>query len=365
MPSTSTVSVVLPNYNHADLIGRALSALLSQEHPADEIIVIDDASSDHSLDVITSIAAANHSVSILVNETNRGAISTLQRGLEAARGKYVYFAAADDWVLPGFFAIAVRRLEANPDLGLFCGEAILVNGADDRAFAMRPAVRPLMRAGRLDPGRIKALLRSTDNWILTGSAILRRECALRVGGFDKRLGSFADGFLVRKVALTFGCFFEPRAVSVWAIFSDSVSRKEALDLRQAMRFLDVVPKLIADDPVFPKWYPDAFRNRWRFATCRLALQANPIDRELVLAMGARSVKERSQLDKMLHLPGRTIARLATLMCLWYWLRPMSITPLLRTMLLMRTMRLAASLLRRPSCAVGRESAQRSFTTTSL
>ena len=102
MTIPATLLVVLPNYNHAKFIGRALAALLAQARAADEIIVIDDGSTDDSMRVIERFAAKAPSINVLVNPSNRGVIPTLQRGLQAARGKYLYFAAADDFVLPGF-----------------------------------------------------------------------------------------------------------------------------------------------------------------------------------------------------------------------------------------------------------------------
>jgi glycosyltransferase involved in cell wall biosynthesis len=121
-------------------IGRALAALLGQERAADEVVVIDDGSTDDSVAVIERIAAATPAIRMLRNPNNIGVISTLQRGLEAARGKYVYFAASDDWIFPGcFFALALRRLEADPDVGLFCREAMLIAGGNNRPFVVRPA----------------------------------------------------------------------------------------------------------------------------------------------------------------------------------------------------------------------------------
>jgi len=335
-----TLSVVLPNYNHAKFIGRALAALQSQERAADEIIVIDDGSTDDSVAVIERIAATSPAIRLLRNPNNIGVIATLQRGLEAARGKYVYFAASDDWVFPGFFALALRRLEADPDAGLFCGEAMLVDGRSNRPFAVRPAVRPRLRAGRIDAAGVQDLLRSTDNWILTGSAIFRRDCVIWAGGFDARLGSFADGFIARKVALKYGFLFEPDIVASWVVFPDSVSRKTALDLQRTKYILDVVPTLIAADPGFPPWYADAFRDRWRFAACRLALQADPIERSVLFELGAPTAAEKAKLESILAWPQRNLARLVILARLWYRLRPTSLFALLRTMLAMRGVRLA-------------------------
>jgi glycosyltransferase involved in cell wall biosynthesis len=340
MTTPVTLSVVLPNYNHARLIGRALGALLAQGRAADEIIVIDDGSTDDSVSVINRLATEAPSIRVLSNPSNMGVIPTLQRGLQAARSKYVYFAAADDWVAPGFFELALRRLEADPGVGLFCGEAMLVDGRNNRPFAVRPAVRPRMRAGRIDAPRVSQLLRSTDNWILTGSAIFRRECIEWAGGFDERLGSFADGFIARKIALRFGFVFEPKIVATWVVFPDSVSRRTAIELKRSRYILDVVPTLIAADSGFPPWYADAFRDRWRFAACRLALQADPIDRAVVLELGAYSDAEKARLRSILGLLPRELARLVILAWLWYRLRPTSLTALLRTMLAMRGPRLA-------------------------
>src|ERR1700730_1848833 len=143
------LSVVLPNYNHAQYLARAIDAIAGQDRPPDEIIVIDDASTDDSRDVLANCQSRHSNLIILVNEPNHGALFALQRGLELAKGRYIYFAAADDQVLPGFFSQAIHTLEAAPTLALFCAETILLDGATGRRIGIRPVVRPLRRGGRL------------------------------------------------------------------------------------------------------------------------------------------------------------------------------------------------------------------------
>jgi glycosyltransferase involved in cell wall biosynthesis len=334
MSTPPILSVVMPNFNHAQWLGRALEALLAQEHAADEIIVIDDASTDDSIAVIQRFAAQWSSINVLRNSSNLGVTPTLERGLRVARGSYVYFAAADDFVLPGFFETALQRLESHSDLALFCGETVLVDGRTNRPFAMRPAVWPRMNAGPVDPARVRQLLKTTDNWILTGSSVFRRECVLWAGGLNNRLGPFADGMLGRKLALKFGFFFEPKPVATWVIFPDSQSRSIALDLYKTRHFLDVVPAWIAAEPIFPAWYADTFRDRSRFAACRLVLQRRPLNREFILAIGARSPAEVPAMKQIMALPYK-FARVLILALLWYHLRPIALAALLRTMLAVR------------------------------
>jgi hypothetical protein len=213
----------------------------------------------------------------LLNPRNIGTIPTEKRGLELVSGRYVYLAAADDWVMPGFFALALRMLEMNPHTGLFCGDTVLVEGESGRRRGYRPVVRPFYRPRAAGPEEARRLLRRFDNWILTGGTILRRDALEAAGGLDESCGSFADGYLLRKIAVTRGFCYAPQLVAGWRIFSSSVSRQTALDVEKAREILCTIPAKVAGDAAFPPWYASLFRRRWQFAAARLAAQATPIN----------------------------------------------------------------------------------------
>jgi glycosyltransferase involved in cell wall biosynthesis/ubiquinone/menaquinone biosynthesis C-methylase UbiE len=318
------LSVILPNFNHGAFIPRALSALLSQEPPPTEIIIIDDGSTDDSLTIIRQFADVSPTLRILVNAKNKGVIAAQKRGLEVARGRYIYFAAADDWVMPGFFALGIGTLDAHSQAGLFCGETMLIDGHTGRYIGIRPVARPRHSAGYIDQKSTGRLLMRTDNWIVTGSALFRSEAIQEAGGLDETLGSAADGYLSRKVALTTGFCFAPQIVSTWCIFSGGVSRTAALDLIGAQKLLQIVPDRIKVDPVFPTWYADVFRNRWRFATARLALDT-PVNRPLLLSIGASSSIDRTAFKIFWATLTPRLGRLATLGWLWLRWRPTALS----------------------------------------
>ena len=296
------LSVILPNFQHGHVISRALDALQSQERKPDEIIVVDDASTDGSVAVIEQAVARSGNIRLLANDSNRGAIASLRRGLDDARGGYIYFAAADDWVMPRFFALAIEMLDANPRAGLFCGDAVLVDAETKRCLGVRPPVMPMARAGYIDPAAASALLARSDNWILTGSAVFRRTAVADAGGLDPELGSFADGFLARKVALMCGFCYAPQVVATWCVDPNGLSRSAALDAERAGRLLASVTSKIAADAVFPPWYVQRFADRWRFSSARLALQERPRNDDVVMVMGARSKLDRSVLSLALAAP---------------------------------------------------------------
>ena len=321
------LSVVLPNYNHGQYLPRALDALLSQDQPPNEIIVIDDCSADASREIVTRYAADHPSIRLFANDKNIGVIPTLSRGLSEARGEYIYFGAADDFVMPGFFATAIRMLQNHPTAGLFFGDAVLVDGRSGRSLGARPPVRPRLSSGFVGSFEVAGLLRRNDNFIVTGAAVLRRDAVVSAGGFDEQLSSFADGYLVRKIALTLGFCYAPATVLTWCVFPDSVSRTTSTQPDRARQILEKIEARLAADPVFPQWYQHAFRRRWHFATSRLAVQNDLVNRGMLLEMGARNAADRTVLNYLLDTFGRKSARMLILAWLWWRFRPFTLAGL--------------------------------------
>lgn len=125
--STPTVSVVVPNYNYARYLDRRMDSILKQSFQDFEIIILDDCSTDNSTEVIEKYRN-NPKVSLIrVNKTNSGStFMQWKTGIEAARGKYVWIAEADDEALPEFLEKTVAALEGNPGAAIaFTGSYII------------------------------------------------------------------------------------------------------------------------------------------------------------------------------------------------------------------------------------------------
>ena len=108
-----SISVVIPNFNHGALLPRAVGAILRQNPAPEEIIIIDDGSTDDSPDVIRSLQTSLSCIHAISHKENKGVVAAMNEGFRLARGDLVYFAAADDFCLPPLFAAAqsaLRRL---------------------------------------------------------------------------------------------------------------------------------------------------------------------------------------------------------------------------------------------------------------
>lgn len=91
------VSVIIPNYNSEKYIQRCLDALLNQEYKVDEIIVVDDCSTDKSKEIIKQYTEKYDNIFLAENEVNRGVAFSRNRGIELAKSEYIMFCDPDDW----------------------------------------------------------------------------------------------------------------------------------------------------------------------------------------------------------------------------------------------------------------------------
>src|SRR5262249_1689145 len=117
------ISAIIPNFNHAKYLPRSVSSFLNQPLLPCEIIIVDDASTDNSLEVLDSLAKKHPLIRVLRNEQNMGCNASMNRAMDQARGDYVLFTAADDEIRPGVFQHATRLLSANPQAALCSGIA--------------------------------------------------------------------------------------------------------------------------------------------------------------------------------------------------------------------------------------------------
>ncbi|WP_158784778.1 glycosyltransferase [Pantoea sp. BAV 3049] len=113
-----TLSVIIPVYNGREYLSEAIDSLLRQTAIPDEIIIIDDGSTDGTDQLIADYCAA-HSFIRLIRNARGGVSAARNKGLDIATGQFIYFMDADDYVGPTLFADFIREKQACPDLELF------------------------------------------------------------------------------------------------------------------------------------------------------------------------------------------------------------------------------------------------------
>lgn len=125
------ISVVLPTYNRVDLLPRAIESILNQTHTDFELIIVDDASTDKTPDLLKKYKKRDSRIKILRNKKNCGIACSRNRGMNAARGKYIAPMDSDDSAYPFRLEKLLTVMEDNPDLVV----AVAAWGNEKQEFA--------------------------------------------------------------------------------------------------------------------------------------------------------------------------------------------------------------------------------------
>ncbi len=197
MSEAPLVSVVIPSYNRLHCLPRAIASVVAQSHPAIELIIVDDGSTDGTREWAASFSSPVPFVFHPL-ERNMGAAAARNRGIELARGSYVAFLDSDDIWHPEKIARQLAAIaEAGPKYGAaYTGIASLTE-----------AGQPCGVSRATEAGDIRLALVNHNIVGSTSCALVRRDLLLAVGGFVPTLRSCQDWELwLRLAALTrFAC----------------------------------------------------------------------------------------------------------------------------------------------------------------
>lgn len=175
------ISIVVPAFNEEEFIGSSLDSLLNQTYSNIELILVDDRSSDSTVEVARSKICDSRDI-IITNATNMGRRFSSNRGAMHADGEYIIFHDADDISTPERIEKQVQFLEENPDVGVVGGAYYYINPERGQAeLKIRPT----------DDEQIRQQM-GRECMINTGTAMFRREalfgsglfCSAKVEGYE-------------------------------------------------------------------------------------------------------------------------------------------------------------------------------------
>ena len=128
------VSVIIPNYNHARFLRQRIESVLQQDFDDYELILLDDASTDESREVLEAYARHPRVSHVEHNAANSGSpFAQWQKGIALARGKYVWIAESDDYAAKDFLSATVALMESHPDAS-FCFAGCVRVDAEGRSL---------------------------------------------------------------------------------------------------------------------------------------------------------------------------------------------------------------------------------------
>lgn len=268
----------MPNYNHGHLIEVAITSIMSQNPTPFEIIIIDDASTDNSKEVINNLSRKVGNIKTIFLSANVGPIAAARLAFDDVEGDLIHFAAADDEIEAGAYGILTSALENYPEAAFASG---LVKVIDRKGASLKPLLVPSSQLIYFKPSVVKKKLKYSDNFILTMTCLFRVEHIKKLGFFDPNLESMSDGIFARKLALKFGFVFIPEILYSWNRDENGLSQKANKDVSKFFIILEKIAVEMEKDDIYPRWYLRKFLARLHFSNIVVLIKnANLIDEYL-------------------------------------------------------------------------------------
>ncbi len=178
------ISVIIPLYNKAPYIEKAIRSVFAQTYTDWELIVIDDGSTDNSVSVVEMMHCIVSSDKVrLIQQKNAGVSTTRNRGVEMTQGEYICFLDADDWWNEYFLEEISKAIVAYPDAGIIATNYWYVKNGRQRVCVQN------MQDGYMD--YIAAYLHQMKVGggmpLWTGAVCVRKDVFLAIGGFNPQL----------------------------------------------------------------------------------------------------------------------------------------------------------------------------------
>jgi glycosyltransferase involved in cell wall biosynthesis len=247
-----TVTIILSNYNHGRYLPDSLKNICEQTRPADKILVIDDGSTDNSVQEISKFEAQYSNLRMIRNETNIGLQASIEKVMPLVITDCMVWSASDDLLLPNFLEKSMATLEKYPSAGMCFSELTVVKGDTGviQRFATEPSVAHIYDLRDLpefmDQAVVCARMHRTYFPPTSNSVVVRMWALKSVGYFRPELEWHSDWLAYNAVAVKHGSCVVAETLAYIREREDSYSAEGRRDPSQQRRVLNAMLDVIAE-----------------------------------------------------------------------------------------------------------------------
>jgi glycosyltransferase involved in cell wall biosynthesis len=181
------VSVIIPTYNRAHLIGRAIKSVLNQTYQDFEIIVVDDGSTDNTEEVVNKFCKKYKNIKYIFHKKNKGEATARNTGIMSSKGQYIAFQDSDDESLPQRLEKQVNILQRQSyKVGIVYSDMYRINKYREKYYFKSPMIKSE------DKYIYQKALNFAFFGVGIGTALIRKKCFDITGLFDNNLPYFVD-----------------------------------------------------------------------------------------------------------------------------------------------------------------------------
>ena len=212
------ISVVIPSYNHEKFIAAAIQSVLVQTYQDFEIIVVDDGSTDGSIEQIRKFSDPR--IKLILHKKNRGSAVAMRTGLERAIGEYIAVLSSDDVFLPKKFEKQVKVLDENPQYAAVFSYVELIDEYGHPFTNQNHSYYKKFEQRNRDRYQWLNYFFYHGNALCHPSVLIRKSCFDKIGMYDERFAQLPDFDFWVRFCLKYELYIIPEKLIKFRIQSD-------------------------------------------------------------------------------------------------------------------------------------------------
>ena len=221
----SKVSIITASYNYENYIKETIESVIAQTFQDWEMIIVDDGSTDNSVDVIKSYSEKDSRIKLFKHENgvNRGLAETLQLGIKHASSDWVAFLEYDDTITPEYLTEKFNIIEKYPDvdfifndLNMFGDEDVI---ADTQCYFVKQ--KGILKRYQFPTNLLEAFKGTHANLISTFSCVMAKKCSLQDLNYKSPIKSCLDWWLWLQIVCKSQMYYIDKPLTNWRMHKSS------------------------------------------------------------------------------------------------------------------------------------------------
>ena len=270
------ISIVTASYNYANFIKETIQSVLNQTYTDWEMIIVDDCSSDNSVEIIKSYN--DERIKLYINEENLGLSKTIQKGIKKACGDWIVFLESDDYITPDYLEKKIQIAEKYPSVNLIFNDCEFF-GDEKKVFdfnAVLKRTRKILNQNKYPFNMFYYFYHS--NKIFTFSAVMAKKEDLLKINYEPKLDYLLDWHLWIQMAYLGEFYFINEKLTYWRLHNNSYIKnstyKNPFNL-QFKSYIDVFKKTHDYKIIFmilflhPLWYAKQIKKAIRLSLAKM------------------------------------------------------------------------------------------------
>ncbi len=219
------VSIVTASYNYARYIGETIESVINQTYKDWELIIVDDGSSDNSVEIIKSYCQKDNRIKLYQHENgvNKGLPETLKLGISKAGGEWISFLESDDKYMPNYLEEKIKVIDSNPDVKYIFSDFESFEGDGIDKIDLYKKFKEIYKKQNLSLNLIE------QNVICTFSIVMLKKELFSGCDFNTPIPALIDWWLWIQIAQKTNFYYLDKKLTMWRIHSDSFINSSGTD----------------------------------------------------------------------------------------------------------------------------------------